>query len=137
MNIAIVVAEFNEKIKSRMHQVAIEKAKDLKLDIKYTCKVPGIFDMPLIIDKLLQKKDVDGIVTLGAVIKGKTKHDEIIANSTARNLAKLSVKYQKPVSFGISGPGMSERQAYARIRSVSENAVNAVQKIGIEIKRLK
>ena len=137
MNIAIVVAEFNEKITSRMHQVAIEKAKDLKLDIKYTCKVPGIFDMPLIIDKLLQKKDVDGIVTLGAVIKGKTKHDEIIANSTARNLAKLSVKYQKPVSFGISGPGMSERQAYARIRSVSENAVNAVQKIGIEIKRLK
>ena len=136
MNIAIVVAEFNEKITSRMHQVAIEKAKDLKLDIKYTCKVPGIFDMPLIIDKLLQKKDVDGIVTLGAVIKGKTKHDEIIANSTARNLAKLSVKYQKPVSFGISGPGMSERQAYARIRSVSENAVNAVQKIGIEIKRL-
>ena len=137
MNIAIVIAEFNEKITSRMHQVAIEKAKDLKLDIKYTCKVPGIFDMPLIIDKLLQKKDVDGIVTLGAVIKGKTKHDEIIANSTARNLAKLSVKYQKPVSFGISGPGMSERQAYARIRSVSENAVNAVQKIGIEIKRLK
>ena len=137
MNIAIVVAEFNEKITSRMHQVAIEKAKDLKLDIKYTCKVPGIFDMPLIIDKLLQKKDVDGIVTLGAVIKGKTKHDEIIANSTARNLAKLSVKYQKPVSFGISGPGMSERQAYARIRSVSENAVNAVKKIGIELERIK
>ena len=50
-----------------MHQVAIEKANNLKLNIKYTCKVPGIFDMPLIIDKLLQKKDVDGVVTLGAV----------------------------------------------------------------------
>ena len=120
-----------------MHEVAIEKAKDLKLNIKYTCKVPGIFDMPLIIDKLLQKKDVDGVVTLGAVIKGQTKHDEVIANSTARNIAKLSVKHQKPISFGISGPGMSERQAYARIRSVSENAVNAVQKIGAEIKRIK
>ena len=87
MNIAIVVAEFNEKVTSRMHQVAIEKAKDLKLNIKYTCKVPGIFDMPLIIDKLLQKKDVDGVVTLGAVIKGKTRHDEVISNSTARNIA--------------------------------------------------
>ena len=137
MNIAIVVAEFNEKVTSRMHQVAIEKAKDLKLNIKYTCKVPGIFDMPLIIDKLLQKKDVDGVVTLGAVIKGKTRHDEVISNSTARNIAKLSVKHQKPVSFGISGPGMSERQAYARIRSVSENAVNAIQKIDAELKRLK
>ena len=92
MNIAIVVAEFNEKVTSRMHQVAIEKAKNLKLNIKYTCKVPGIFDMPLIIDKLLEKKDVDGVVTLGAVIKGQTKHDEIIAHSTARNIAK-------PVSY--------------------------------------
>ena len=137
MNIAIVVAEFNEKVTSRMYQVAIEKADNLKLNIKYTCKVPGIFDMPLIIDKLLQKKDVDGVVTLGAVIKGKTRHDEVISNSTARNIAKLSVKHQKPVTFGISGPGMSERQAYARIRSVSENAVNAIQKIDAELKRLK
>ena len=136
MNIAIVIAEFNEKVTSRMHSVAIEKANELKLNIKYTCKVPGIFDMPLIIDKLLQKKDVDGIVTLGAVIKGKTKHDEVIANSTARNIAKLSIKHQKPVTLGISGPGMSERQAYERIRPVSENAVNAVQKIFSEIKRI-
>ena len=137
MNIAIVIAEFNEKVTSRMHNVAIEKANELKLNIKYTCKVPGIFDMPLIIDKLLQKKDVDGIVTLGAGIKGQTKHDEVIANSTARNIAKLSIKYQKPVTLGISGPGMSEKQAYARIRPVSENAVNAVQKILSEIKRIK
>ena len=137
INIAIVVAEFNEKVTSRMHQVAIEKAKNLKLNIKYTCKVPGIFDMPLIIDKLLEKKDVDGVVTLGAVIKGQTKHDEIIADSTARNIAKLSLKHQKPVSLGISGPGMSERQAYARIVTVSENAVNAVKKVSMELTRIK
>ena len=137
MNIAIVVAEFNDKVTSRMHQIAIETANNLKLNIKYTCKVPGIFDMPLIIDKLLEKKDVDGVVTLGAVIKGQTKHDEIIANSTARNIAKLSLKHQKPVSLGISGPGMSERQAYARIVTVSENAVNAVKKVSMELKRIK
>ena len=132
-----MVADFNQKITSRMYDVALETAKKLNLDLIHTSHVPGIFDMPLIIDKLLQKKDVDGVVTLGAVIKGQTKHDEVIANSTARNIAKLSVKHQKPISFGISGPGMSERQAYARIRSVSENAVNAVQKIGAEIKRIK
>ena len=137
MNIAIVVAEFNEKVTSRMHQIAIEKAKDLKLNIKYTCTVPGIFDMPLIIDKLLEKKDVDAVVTIGAVIKGQTKHDEIIANSTARNIAKLSLKHQKPISLGISGPGMSERQAYARIVTVSENAVNAVKKVSMELTRIK
>ena len=111
-----------------MCDVAIEKAKDLKLNVRYTCKVPGIFDMPLVIDKLLHKKEIDGIVALGAVIKGQTKHDEVIANSTVSNIAKLSIKNQKPISLGISGPGMTERQAYARIRSVSENAVNAVIK---------
>ena len=119
-----------------MCDVAIEKAKDLKLNVRYTCKVPGIFDMPLVIDKLLHKKEIDGIVALGAVIKGQTKHDEVNANSTVSNIAKLSIKNQKPISLGISGPGMTERQAYARIRSVSENAVNAVIKVNNELKRI-
>jgi len=137
LNIAIIVSEFNNKITSRMHQVALEKAKELKLNVKYQCKVPGIFDMPLIIDILLQKKDVDAVVTLGAVIKGKTKHDEVIANSTANRISELSIKYQKPVSLGISGPGMAERQAYARIRPVAERAVEAVLSLNTELKRIK
>jgi len=136
LNIAIVIAEFNEKVTSRMHSVAIEKATELKLNIKYTCKVPGIFDMPLIIDKLLQKKDVDGVVTLGAVIKGQTKHDEVIASVVAARISKLSIKYQKPISLGISGPGMSERQAFARIRPVSERAVKAISSMAEELKRI-
>ncbi len=136
MNIAIIVSEFNNKITSRMHQVALEKAKELKLNVKFECEVPGIFDMPLIIDKLLQKKNIDGVVTLGAVIKGKTKHDEVIANSTANRISELSIKYQKPVSLGISGPGMAERQAYARIRPVAERAVEAVSRLNNELERI-
>ena len=136
MNIAIVVAEFNQKITSRMYDVALETAEKLNLDVIHTSHVPGIFDMPLIIDKLLQRNDVDAVVTLGAVIKGQTKHDELIAHSTARNIAKLSIKHQKPVSLGISGPGMAVRQAYARIRPVSENAVNAVFKVFEEVKKI-
>ena len=136
MNIAIVVSEFNNKVTSRMHQIALEKAKELKLIVKYDCKVPGIFDMPLILDILLQKKDVDGIVTLGAVIKGQTKHDEVITNAVAARISKLSIKHQKPISLGISGPGMSERQAFARIRPVSERAVKAISSMAEELKRI-
>ena len=120
-----------------MYEVAIKKAKDLELNVKHTCKVPGVFDMPLVVDKLLQKTDIDGVVTIGAVIKGQTKHDEVITNSTIRNIAELSLKYQKPVSLGISGPGMSERQAFARIRPVSERAVDAIFKTAEELKRIK
>ena len=133
MNIAIVVSEFNNKVTSRMHKVALEKAKGLKLNVKYECKVPGVFDMPLVIDTLLQKKEIDAVVTLGAIIKGQTKHDEVIASVVVARISKLSIKYQKPVSLGISGPGMSERQAFARIRPVSERAGEAVSEVAKEL----
>ena len=137
MNIAIVVSEFNDNVTSRMHKVALEKAMELKLNVKYECKVPGVFDMPIVIDTLLQKKDIDAIVTLGAIIKGQTKHDEVIASVVAARISKLSIKHQKPISLGISGPGMSERQAFARIRPVSERAVEAVSKAAKELERIK
>ena len=136
MNIAIVSSEFNEKVTSRMLDVAQEKAKLLKINVKQTCKVPGAYDMPIIVDALLKKKEIDAVVTLGAIIKGQTKHDEVIANSTAKSLTELSIKYQKPVSLGISGPGMQERHAYARIRPVAERAVEAVLSISDELKRI-
>ncbi len=131
-----MVSEFNEKVTSRMLSVAQEKANSMKLKIVYTCKVPGAFDMPIVIDALLKKKDVDGVVTLGVIIKGQTKHDEVISHSTAKSFIDLSIKYQKPVSLGISGPGMQERHAYARIRPVAERAVEAVVKISKELQRI-
>jgi 6,7-dimethyl-8-ribityllumazine synthase len=136
LNIAIVISEFNEEVTSRMLSVAEEKAKKMRLKINYTCNVPGAYDMPIVIDALLQKNDVDGVVTLGAIIKGQTKHDEVIAYSTANALSVLSIKYQKPVSLGITGPGMQERHAYARIRPVAERAVESVVKIFNELQRI-
>ena len=137
MNIAIVVAEFNHEVTSKMYEIAVEKAKSLKLNIKYSCKVPGVFDMPIIIDALLKKKEVDAVVTLGAVIKGQTKHDELISNVTARTLTELSLKHQKPVALGITGPGMSDRQAFQRIRPVAERAVQEAQKLFHELQKIR
>ncbi|MGI0101761.1 MAG: 6,7-dimethyl-8-ribityllumazine synthase [Nitrosotalea sp.] len=136
MNIAIVVAEFNDEVTSKMLEVALEKARSLKMTIGHTCKVPGVFDMPLVVDILLKKKEVDAVITLGAVIKGQTKHDELIANVVAKALTELSLKYQKPISLGITGPGMSARQAHQRIRPVAERAVEAAQKIFDELKKI-
>ena len=136
MNIAIVVSEFNEEVTSRMLSIAKEKAELMKLKISFICMVPGAYDMPIIVNSLLQKKGVDAVVTLGAIIKGQTKHDEVISHAAAQALTDLSLKYQKPVSLGISGPGMQERHAYARIRPVAERAVEAVVKISDELKRI-
>ncbi|MCY4489905.1 MAG: 6,7-dimethyl-8-ribityllumazine synthase [Thaumarchaeota archaeon] len=136
MNIAIVVSDFNEKVTSRMRLVAEEKAQKLNLQIVRMCNVPGVYDMPIVVDSLLGRKDIDGVVTLGAVIKGQTKHDEVISHATARALTDLSIKYGKPVSLGISGPGMQERHAYARIRPVAERAVEAVVKVSAELGKI-
>jgi len=132
-----VASEFNHKITSKMLEVALEKAEHLKINVKYTCKVSGIYDMPTIIDELLSKNDIDAVVTLGAVIKGQTKHDEVIAHTTAKTLQELSIKHKKAVSLGISGPGMQERQAYARIRPVAERAVEAAVNTTKELQRIR
>jgi 6,7-dimethyl-8-ribityllumazine synthase len=136
LNIAIVVSEFNEEVTSRMLSIAKEKAEQLKLKISEICMVPGAYDMPIIVDSLLNKKDIDAVVTLGAIIKGQTKHDEVISHAAAQALTDLSIKHKKPVSLGISGPGMQERHAHARIRPVAERAVEAVVKISGELKRI-
>ncbi len=136
MNIAIVVAEFNLEVTSKMFEIAVDKAKSLGITIKHSCKVPGVFDMPIVIDALLKKKEIDAIVTLGAVIKGHTKHDELIANVAVKTLAELSLRYQKPVTLGITGPGMSDRQAHQRIRPVAERAVEAAHKLVEELSKI-
>ena len=132
----MVVSEFNDKVTSRMLSVAKEKASLLNLKITHICHVPGAYDMPLVVDNLLNKKNVDAVITLGAIIKGQTKHDEVISHSVAQSLTDLSIKHQKPVSLGISGPGMQERHAYARIRPVAERAVEAVVTVSKELKRI-
>ena len=137
MKIGIIVSEFNGEITSRMLLAAREKAQSLKITISATNHVPGAYDIPIIADALLQRSDVDAVITLGAIIHGKTKHDEVIANSTAKSLTELSIKYSKPVTLGISGPGMQERQAYARIRPVAERAVEAAMKLHSELEKAK
>jgi 6,7-dimethyl-8-ribityllumazine synthase len=85
--------------------------------------------MPLIVEKLLKTQDVDAIITLGAVIKGETGHDVLIANNTARLLADLSLKYQKPIALGITGPNMTVKQANNRVNTVPKRAVEAAHKM--------
>ena len=136
MRIALLVSEFNWDVTSRMLEVAQERAAQLHLEISQTCRVPGAFDMPLVADALLRRDDVDGVVTLGAIIRGQTRHDEVISHAVANSLAILSTTHQKPVSLGISGPG-TKRHAYARIRPVSERAVKAVLKVSEQIQGIR
>jgi len=128
MRIGAVVSEFNYDVTMMMYERAKEHAKFLGADITETIKVPGVFDMGLAIKKLLERKDIDGVVTIGAVIEGETEHDEVVIQHAARKIADLSLEYNKPVGLGISGPGMTRLQAEARIER-AKAAVESVVKL--------
>ncbi len=89
--------------------------------------------MPLAIRKLLENKDIDGVVTLGAVVEGETEHDDIVMGQASRKITDLAVEYGKPVGLGITGPGMSRLQAEERIER-AKTAVESVVKMHDRLK---
>lgn len=125
ITIGIVASEFNREITEKMGKHAIGYAVSQKIKIKRIVSVPGAYDIPLAVKKLLMDKNVDAVIALGAVIKGETKHDEIIASTTAKTLQELSLEYKKPVTLGIIGPAATFGQASNRAEQYAERAVDA------------
>ena len=78
--------------------------------------------------KLLEKDEIDAVITLGAVIEGATDHDQIVAQHASRKIADLSLEYEKPVALGISGPGMTRLDAHKRV-DYGKRAVEAAIKM--------
>ena len=136
MQLAIVVSEFNSKITFHMLEKAQSQAKMLGAKVSFVVYVPGAFDMPLAVEKLLKKKAIDAVVTLGAVIKGDTRHDDIVAENAARLISDLSLKHGKPVALGITGPGMTVNQAIERADPVPMRAVDAAVNMVVRLRKL-
>ena len=134
VKLGIVVAEFNYDVTYLMLQKALNHAKFLGAEVVYVFKVPGTFEVPLAVRKLLKMPEVDGVVALGAVIQGETKHDELVAQQAARKILDLGVEFGKPVALGIIGPGASRMQALERVEDYARRAVEAAVKM---VKRLK
>lgn len=131
--VGIVLSEFNYDITYMMLQKALEHAKFLGLQVSFVIRVPGVLETPLAVHELLLRGDIDGVIVLGAVLKGETKHDEVVAHQAIRKLLDLSVEYGKPIGVGVIGPGASRSQALERVEEYSRRAVEAVAKM---IKRI-
>ena len=130
--IGAVVAEFNYEVTSLMIERAKAEAEFLEVDIARTIMVPGVFDMPLAIKTLLKDPEIDAVITLGAVIEGETDHDQVVVAQASRRIMDLSTEFDKPVAFGVTGPGMTELQAMDRIekgRDVVDVAVKMLKRL--------
>ena len=126
--IGMVAAEFNYEITSLMVARAKAEAEFLGVEITKTIMVPGVFEVPLAAKKLVSDPEIDAVITLGAVITGETKHDEVVIAQASRKIMDLGLEYGKPVGFGVTGPGMTELQAMDRIEK-GRDVVDAVVKM--------
>lgn len=132
IKLGFVVAEFNRDITYMMEIEAEEHAKFLGAEVIERSYVPGAYDMPLAIKKMLKDGNVDAVVTIGCVIEGSTGHDQIVVQHASRKIIDLSLEYEKPVALGISGPGMTRLEAQERVdyaRRAVESAVKLVQRL--------
>lgn len=123
--IAIVGSQFNLQITQPMMAEAISEAKKKGAEVVAAVEVPGAYEIPFAVSKLLARKDIDAVATVGAVIKGETKHDEVICQAIANQLLELSIRHGKPVGLGIAGPGMTKEQARARVKDYARRSIHA------------
>ena len=100
---AIVVSRFNDFITSKLLDGALDcltrhgvKDEDLSL-----VRVPGAFEIPLAAQRLAQSGKYDGVICLGAVIRGATTHYDYVCNEVSKGIAKVSLDTNIPVGFGI------------------------------------
>ena len=132
--IGFVVSDYNADITHMMSKIGEEHVKFLGAKVTKLVRVPGAFDIPLAVSNLVKKKDIDGVVCLGAVIEGDTDHDQIVAQNAARKVVDISVQSGKPVSLGVSGPKMTRADGVKRIEGYAKRSVESALKM---IRRLK
>ncbi|WP_086268101.1 6,7-dimethyl-8-ribityllumazine synthase [Campylobacter devanensis] len=101
--IAIINARFNHIITDRL----VEGAKDAflrhggKEENLSLILVPGAFEIPMALQKALGSGKFDAVVCVGAVIRGSTPHFDYVSAETTKGVANITLKYAKPVTFGV------------------------------------
>ncbi len=120
--VAIIASRFNHIITDRL----VEGAKDAflrhggNIENLSLVLVPGAFELPFVLDKILSEKRFDGVCCLGAIIRGSTPHFDYVAAEATKGIANTTLKYQKPVTFGVLTTDTLE-QAIERAGSKSGN----------------
>ena len=103
MKIGIVVARFNEFITSKLLSGCVDcllrhEAADEDITVAW---VPGAFEIPMAAKKMAESGKYDAVICLGTVIRGATPHFDYVSAETTKGVANITLKYAKPVTFGV------------------------------------
>jgi len=101
--VSIFLAEWNSEITEALYKGAYDLLLNLgfRSDRIFKVYVPGSFELTFGAQVEAQKSHIDGIITLGCVIQGETPHFDFICNAVANGVTNVSLKYNKPVIFGV------------------------------------
>ena len=112
---AIVVSEWNEEVTESLYQGAYETliAQGATKENIVKKMVPGSFELSMGAQWMAQKEEIDAVICLGCVIQGETRHFDFICDAVAHGITNVSLKYNKPVIFGVLTPN-TQKQALDR-----------------------
>ena len=103
LRLVLVAARFNEFVVEPLLRGALDALKRhgvLEKQIEIV-RVPGAFDIPIVVRKLALSQRYDAIITLGAVIRGETPHFDYVAGECAGGIARIALESGVPVAFGV------------------------------------
>lgn len=137
IKIAIVVGRFNEFIGGKLLSGALDGLNRhgvIKYDIDIFW-VPGAFEIPLVAKKAAKTGRYDGVLCLGAVIRGSTPHFEYVSSEVSKGIANVGLETEIPIIFGILTTDSIE-QAIERAGTKSGNkgfdaALTAIEMINL------
>ena len=135
--VCIVISKFNDFITKRLLDGCLKELVRCGVEDKdvTVAWVPGAFEIPVAASKLAKKKNVDAVICLGAVIRGETKHFDLVAERTAQGIMQVSLMTSKPVIFGVLAADTVDL-AYRRSEEEGDNkgkdaALTAVEMIDV------
>lgn len=111
----IIVSEWNEEVTESLFSGAYQTLLDhgVKKENITRKNVPGSFELSLAAQWMAQDESIDAVICLGCVIQGETKHFDFICDAVAHGITNVSLKYNKPVIFGVLTPN-TQQQALDR-----------------------
>ena len=127
MKVCIIVSNFYPKISKMLIDGAVSKLRENKISNFQIIKVPGTFEIPVVISNLVDK--YDAFIVLGCVIKGQTHHFHYLCSSVINALTNLSIQSKKPIGNGIltcNNKKQAVKRADPSQKDKGGDAVNAV-----------
>ncbi|EOZ92185.1 6,7-dimethyl-8-ribityllumazine synthase [Indibacter alkaliphilus LW1] len=132
----IVVSEWNDQVTESLFSAAVDTLlkHGAKKDNIFRKNVPGSFELSLGAQWLAEISEIDAVICLGCVIQGETRHFDFICDAVANGITNVSLKYNKPVIFGVLTPDTLQqaldRSGGKHGNKGDEAAITAVKMLG-------